>query len=543
MKGKTEKNIDLAISEERLDLCLSAGNLAWWEMDIKTGKVVFNENKVKMLGYSAKEFENVDYKDFMNLVHPEDYDHVMKAMQSHLDGKKKLYEVEYRIKTKKGDYKWFHDRGSIVKHDNSRKPLFVKGVVFDVTEERKAKEELKTTLKGLEKIINERTKELTESNKRLKSEIDQRKKIEEYTRNTQEFLKNVMDSVSELIISFDMNKRVSFWNETAEKITGFKNIEVINRGITKLEVFENSKAISNLISEVCEFNDKKNINIVLLTKKNEKKIIRVSGTAIKGKNNTCVGAVFYGKDITSDFELHEQFLEGSSYLLPQRNDKLSIDIILKMTLMGFKGLIITRSSPSIIKSKIPISNDILVNILSHESFEEFETIPDLDSLTEKIQKFSIDNKKSIILIDGVHYLLTKFSFKQFAEYLYRIKDINAKNKSILLLRVDPQILNSQDMAVLENELQISPTYKVDDIILEDEIFNILNYIYEQNQANALVSYKKVMNKFKIAYLTAASRLNDLETKGLIVTKKKGKLRIIFITERGEGLIYNKKISL
>lgn len=542
MNVKTKNNKNFVISEERLDLCLSAGNLAWWEMDLKTGKVVFNENKVKMLGFSTKEFENVDYNAFMNLVHPKDYDRVMKAMQDHLDGKKKLYEVEYRIKTKNGDYKWYHDRGSIVKKDDTKKPLFVKGVVFDITEERKAKEELKSTLNGLEKIINERTKELTESNRRLKSEIDQRKKVEEYIQNTQEFFKNVMDSVSELIISFDMNKRVSFWNETAEKITGYKNIEVINRGITKLEVFENPKLISMLISDVCEFKNKKNINMVLITKKNEKKIIRVSGTAIKGKDNTCIGAVFYGRDVTSDFELHKEFIEGSSYLLTHRNDKLCLDIFLKITLMGFKGLIITRSSPSIIKSKIPISNDILVNILSQESFEEFDSISSLDSLTKKIQKFSQENKKSIILLDGVHYLLTKFSFEQFAEYLYRIKDINAKNKSILLLRVDPQILNTHHMAVLENELQLSPTFKIDDIILEDEIFNILNYIFEQNQANALVSYKKVISKFKIAYLTAASRLKDLESKGLIITKRKGKLRTIFITERGENLIYNKKIT-
>ena len=56
-----------------MDLCLSAGNLAWWEMDCKTGKVIFNENKVKMLGYSPKEFTDVDYTAFTDLVHPYDY--------------------------------------------------------------------------------------------------------------------------------------------------------------------------------------------------------------------------------------------------------------------------------------------------------------------------------------------------------------------------------------------------------------------------------------------------------------------------------------
>jgi len=38
-----------------------------------------------------------------------------------------------------------------------------------------------------------------------------------------------------------MNNRVSIWNRTCENITGYKEIEVLNRSITKLDVFENKK--------------------------------------------------------------------------------------------------------------------------------------------------------------------------------------------------------------------------------------------------------------------------------------------------------------
>ena len=86
------------ISKERLDLCLSAGNLAWWEMDVKTGNVIFNENKVKMLGYTMKEFTNVDYTAFTELVHPDDHDKTMKAMKDHLEGKITREEVKNLIK-------------------------------------------------------------------------------------------------------------------------------------------------------------------------------------------------------------------------------------------------------------------------------------------------------------------------------------------------------------------------------------------------------------------------------------------------------------
>ncbi|MBN2599137.1 MAG: PAS domain-containing protein, partial [Candidatus Thermoplasmatota archaeon] len=92
-------NSNHSIVEQRLNMCLSAGNIAWWEMDCKTGKVIFNENKVKVLGYDMQAFRNADYTMFTNLLHPDDFEPTMQAMRDLLDGKTKLYEVEYRIKT------------------------------------------------------------------------------------------------------------------------------------------------------------------------------------------------------------------------------------------------------------------------------------------------------------------------------------------------------------------------------------------------------------------------------------------------------------
>lgn len=142
-----KKNLDQA--RERLNLALSAGKLAWWEMDCRTGKVVFNENKTRMLGYTFEEFNNAHYTAFTNLVHPDDRDRAMEAMRKHLYGENELYEVEYRIRKKSGDYIWFYDRGSITERDVSGKPLFVKGIVFDITQRIEAEQALAERVKEL----------------------------------------------------------------------------------------------------------------------------------------------------------------------------------------------------------------------------------------------------------------------------------------------------------------------------------------------------------------------------------------------------------
>ncbi len=133
----------------RLSLSMKAANMAWWEMDINTGHVVFDERKAEMLGYPSGKFQH--YNDFMALVHPDDHDTAMNAMKAHLEGTVEKYEVEYRILTKTGEYKWFHDIGAIEKMDSNGAPHTVAGIVINVTARRQVEESLLRQLDELKR--------------------------------------------------------------------------------------------------------------------------------------------------------------------------------------------------------------------------------------------------------------------------------------------------------------------------------------------------------------------------------------------------------
>lgn len=118
-----------------------AGNLGHWYWDLQSNKVTFNPLKVTNLGYKESEIpENCDYKFFTDKLHPEDFELVMQNMRDHLSGKSAAYEVEYRIQTKSGNWRWYYDRGVITRHAPSGEPLLIAGIVFDISE-RKAFEE------------------------------------------------------------------------------------------------------------------------------------------------------------------------------------------------------------------------------------------------------------------------------------------------------------------------------------------------------------------------------------------------------------------
>ncbi|MFW6263814.1 MAG: PAS domain-containing protein, partial [Thermotogota bacterium] len=135
-----------------------AGNLGRWELNLKTKKVKYNPLKIKALGYEPGEIDP-DMYGFVEMIHKDDYDQAMSAMRDHISGKKPVYETEYRIRTKTGDYKTFYDRGKIIQFDEDGRPEIVAGIVFDITERRRMEEQLKDTVSQL-KAENEVTNKI-----------------------------------------------------------------------------------------------------------------------------------------------------------------------------------------------------------------------------------------------------------------------------------------------------------------------------------------------------------------------------------------------
>ncbi len=130
-----------------------AGNLGTWRLNIKTHEVIPNPLKVEALGYTMEELEPV-YQFFTKLIHPDDYEPTMEAMQSHLRGDAAAYEAEYRIETKDGEWKWFYDRGIVTEYNDDGTPVWLTGIVFDISEQKEKETELKRLISEKDKFFS-----------------------------------------------------------------------------------------------------------------------------------------------------------------------------------------------------------------------------------------------------------------------------------------------------------------------------------------------------------------------------------------------------
>lgn len=120
------------IATERLETALKIGNMAWWEWDLTTNTVIYDDRKATMLGYKPEDFPD-DVEEVCKLLHPDEYEDVMQSMRDYLTGKSEAWDITYRIKRKDGGYSWYYDKGFIIKRDDDGNPLKLIGTVIDVS--------------------------------------------------------------------------------------------------------------------------------------------------------------------------------------------------------------------------------------------------------------------------------------------------------------------------------------------------------------------------------------------------------------------------
>lgn len=129
------------------------GNLGHWYWNVPSNEVVVNPLKLMALGVVKDEIPlSMTYQFFTDLLHPDDYENTMNAMRAHLSGEKEVYEVEYRIQALDGSYKWFYDRGKITQRTIEGNPLFLAGIVFDITQRKRMEFELEHKNKILQEM-------------------------------------------------------------------------------------------------------------------------------------------------------------------------------------------------------------------------------------------------------------------------------------------------------------------------------------------------------------------------------------------------------
>jgi PAS domain S-box-containing protein len=151
--GRKQAEAALRESEERFHLAMEASAQGLWDWNIATGEAYLDPQWKKILGYKVDEIEN-NYQSWVRRLHPEDAPGVMEALNACVAGDLPIYEVEFRMRSKSGEWKWIVAHGKVTERDAAGAPVRMTGTHKDITERKKAEEALRESERRFRAIFH-----------------------------------------------------------------------------------------------------------------------------------------------------------------------------------------------------------------------------------------------------------------------------------------------------------------------------------------------------------------------------------------------------
>lgn len=203
----------------------------------------------KFIGFSPEEYK-ADPDLWRERLHPDDRDRVLRAVaEAHAE--KKGFTQEYRMIGKDGRVQWFRDEAVIVK-DQSGRPLFLQGVMYDINRQRETEDEIRK-------------------------------------------FKTIADNANYGVGTIGLDGNLTYVNETFAGMHGYRPEELIGRNVSIFHTTEQMERVNQLNRQLVEQGSysaqevwhKKRDNTVFLAlmtataiKDEEEKILFLAATAI-----------------------------------------------------------------------------------------------------------------------------------------------------------------------------------------------------------------------------------------------------------------------
>lgn len=149
----------LSYSEEMLVEAQKIAMFGRWDVYRDSGKLVWSTSLYEILEIDIS--IPASLKVFFSRVHPDDYEKVVRSYEQ-LFNMHKPWTIRYRLLMEDGRLKWVHLRCNSTVNSKGRIVHYY-GTIQDITELKKAEDELEKYSKHLEKLVEEKVQEISAS--------------------------------------------------------------------------------------------------------------------------------------------------------------------------------------------------------------------------------------------------------------------------------------------------------------------------------------------------------------------------------------------
>jgi diguanylate cyclase (GGDEF)-like protein/PAS domain S-box-containing protein len=183
------------------------------------------------LGFSPEEWL-AEPQQYAQYLHADDRAHASDAFAQAIAAQAPL-RCEYRLIARNGEARWFLDEASLVR-DASGAPLFLQGILVDITEDKLLQTELEQHRRRLEDLVakrtvllDKRTQLLEQANAKLADDLTERQRTEQALRQSQTQIRLILESAGEGIYGMDETGGCTFINTAALEMLGYEREAIL----------------------------------------------------------------------------------------------------------------------------------------------------------------------------------------------------------------------------------------------------------------------------------------------------------------------------
>ncbi|MEN6609806.1 MAG: PAS domain S-box protein [Methanoregulaceae archaeon] len=248
-------------------------------------------------------------KTFTSLVAPESIPIVEEMLAQRKSGFQGTSRYEILIVTGNGS-RLVIEMNSQIQADRNGKPTGIFGIARNITERKLAEEELARHRDHLEELVKGRTRELSQANDNLVSEISERKAIEASLAAEKNRLEVTLSSIADGVLTTDTSGKIVLMNEVAAHLTGWTPEEAAGKpcqDVLQLIQPRQQNASINPIEQVLFSGKPVQISsqLNLRDRSGQEHPLVLSAAPIKDARGNSSGVVLVVRDITERLKWEE----------------------------------------------------------------------------------------------------------------------------------------------------------------------------------------------------------------------------------------------
>jgi len=144
---------------------------------------------------------------------------------------------------------------------------------------------------------------------------------------------------------------------------------------------------------------------------------------------------------------------GLGYIVKEQKAEHSFDIFVDQVTHNVPGLCITRQYPATVRQEWGLEETPII-WLSNQLGKVYVNPSNIGILGDTVIRFIEKADDSVVLIDGIEFLIVNNGFDKVLKMIHRITEVVMEYKSRLIISVDPRALDIREMALLERNMEI-----------------------------------------------------------------------------------------